>query len=180
MKKVLFLCLCIIVLFSGCEVKKAEEVTNADKFANEYSVSDKNPFVYLSLNEVYDLLDHGTGIIFFGNSDCEVCGVGAEVLTDVLIKNKVKEAYYYNPRRIKEENSKKYKKLLSMIDESSDEEISFNLPCVLVVKDGYITSYNDELVELREEDNDLVIGKDIKKDLRNKYNKLIKDFKSSE
>ncbi len=176
MKKVLFLCLCIVVLLCGCEVKKMNEVTSSDTFAREYSVSRENPFVYITLDEVYDLFDKGTGIIFFGNSDCEVCNVGAQVLTDVLIKNKVKEAYYYNPRKIIDENGKDYKKLIKLINSSSDEEIEFNIPCVMTIKDGKIMSYNNELVELREEDMDLVLDNNTKKDLRSRYNKMIKEF----
>jgi len=53
MKKVLLLFLCMIILVSGCEVKKMDEVTSADTFAREYSVSRNNPFVYASLNDIY-------------------------------------------------------------------------------------------------------------------------------
>ncbi len=176
MKKVLFLCLCIMIFLSGCEVKKMEEVTSADTFSREYSVPRNNPFVYAKLDEVYDLLENGTGIIFFGNSDCEVCNVGAQVLTDVLIKNDIDKAYYYNPKKIIDENDKDYKKLINLINDSTSEEIEFDIPCVMVIKEGNIVSYNNELVELKEEDMDLVLDDNTKKDLRNSYNKMIKEF----
>ncbi len=177
MKKLLCLLLCMILLASGCEVKKMDDVTSAEDFAREYSVSTKNPFVYASLNDVYDILEDGTGIIFFGNSDCDVCNVGAKTITDVLIKNKIKEAYYYNPKNIMDENGKEYKKLIKLINEDSDEEINFDIPSVFIVKDGKVIGYNSDLGTLKNEDIDLALDSDTKKDLKNKYNELIVNFR---
>ena len=66
MKKVVFLLLVGLVLItSGCSVKKTADISNAERFAAEYSVSKDNPFVYASVDEVLEVLKSGTGIIFF-------------------------------------------------------------------------------------------------------------------
>ena len=177
MKKVLFLCLCVIILVSGCSVKKMDEITESEEFAREFSVPSDNPFVYASLNDVFDMLNNGSGILFFGNSDCEICNIGAQTLTDVLIKNKVDVAYYYNPKKIMETNGSNYKRLLKMIKEDLNDDFDFSLPSVFVVKNGTIVGYNDDLAELVENNEDLVLDNDTKKELKNEYNKLIETIK---
>jgi len=174
MKKVLLLFLCMIILVSGCEVKKMDEVTSADTFAREYSVSRNNPFVYASLNDIYELLENGSGIIFFGNSDCDVCSVGAKTLTEVLMKNNIEEAYYYNPKKIMNSNNKDYKKLIKLL--GIDD---FDIPSVFVLENGKIVDYNVDLAKLKEEDIDLALDESTKKDLKSKYNTIIKKYKSS-
>ena len=174
MKKVLLLFLCMIILVSGCEVKKMEEVTSADTFAREYSVSRNNPFVYASLNDIYKVLEKGSGIIFFDNSDCDVCSVGAKTLTEVLMKNDIEEAYYYNPKKLMDSNNKKYKKLVKLLGIDN-----FDVPSVFIIKDGNIIDYNVDLAEIKDEDIDLALDEATKKDLKSKYNNIIKKYKSS-
>lgn len=71
MKKVV-VCLIIMLLFTtGCSIKKVQELSNAEKFAKEFEISSKNPFVYTNIDYVLNLLENGTGIIFFATSDYE-------------------------------------------------------------------------------------------------------------
>jgi len=120
------------------------------------------------------LLENGSGIIFFGNSDCDVCSVGAKTLTEVLMKNNIEEAYYYNPKKIMNSNNKDYKKLIKLL--GIDD---FDIPSVFVLENGKIVDYNVDLAKLKEEDIDLALDESTKKDLKSKYNTIIKKYKSS-
>ena len=47
MKKVVILVVLCSLFVVGCSVKKTEELTDAERFANEYSISSNNYMVYL-------------------------------------------------------------------------------------------------------------------------------------
>ena len=95
MKKICFLFLIGMLMLTGCSVKKTNELTDAEKFSREYGVSKDNPFKYLTIDETIDMLEHGSGIIFLGNSDCEWCTASAKILTKALKEKNVDQAYYY-------------------------------------------------------------------------------------
>ena len=100
MKKVVIILLvtiCSIIIISGCEVKKTNEVTDAERFASEYSVSENNPFKYSNIDEILDIFENGTGIIFFADSDCEWCSATAKVFNEALQYKNIDKVYYYNP-----------------------------------------------------------------------------------
>lgn len=185
MKKVVFLLVVLvsIIFISGCEVKKTEELTDAEKFANEYSVSKENPFKYIDIDEVLDILENKSGIIYFGNSDCEWCITSAEVLTEALNEEDIKEVYYYNPVTIKDKENEKYKKLLNILKEylESDEDGNpeLNILDVYFIKNGQIIGHsNDTINEVNEDDE--IITNENKKELKNKYLKLINEYKKQE
>ena len=80
-KAVVLIVLCsVLFLISGCSLKKTEELSDAEKFANEYSISKNNPFQYADVDDVLALFDNQSGILFLGNSDCEWSTYGAKVL----------------------------------------------------------------------------------------------------
>ena len=57
-KVVVVIAIFSLLLINGCSVKKMEELTDAEKFANEYSISEKNPFHYATVDDVLDLIDN--------------------------------------------------------------------------------------------------------------------------
>ena len=69
MKKIVVFIILLCFFVTGCSVKKVNELTDAEKFANEFNVSDKNPFVYASIDDVIHIFTSDTGIIFIANSD---------------------------------------------------------------------------------------------------------------
>ena len=98
MKKFLFLLLiCTLFMNSGCSIKKTDEMSNAEKFAQEYSIEVDNPFEYISFERLKNIFEDGSGIVFFGNSDNEWCLESANVLYDVLVDSEIDTVYYINP-----------------------------------------------------------------------------------
>lgn len=175
MKKIFFLFV-FLLLITGCSVKKATELTDAEKFANEYSVSEKNQFKYVNIDETIDIIKNGTGIIFFGNSDCEWCVASAQILTDVLKNEKSLKIYYYNPKMIQDKNTKKYKQLITLLKdylETDKEDNSYLfLPDIYFVKNGRIIGHNNDLATMNGTIEKSLTEKR-KKQIKNKYKKLI-------
>lgn len=180
MKKICFLILILILLITGCSVKKTTELTDTEKFSKEYGVSINNSFEYITIDEARNIIENETGIIFFGNSDCEWCVENAKILTEVLNSEKIEKAYYYNPKKISDKNTKKYKKLLTLLsdyleDDKDDNEYLF-LPDTYFIKEGKIIGHNNDLsnMDITEEDE---LTPERKKKIRNKYLKLITEYK---
>lgn len=184
MKKVVtFLVVMIgIGILGGCSVKKTAELTDAERFANEYSIDIKNPFTYATIDEVLDLLKNKSGIVFFGDSDCEWCAIHASLLSDASMEQKLDKIYYYNPRIIKAQNTKKYRELLSILqkylDLGENEDIALSLPEVYFIKNGKIIAHKNG-ASITEIDSDKMTSK-TKEKLKQEYLSLIKDYKKKE
>ncbi|MBQ2640304.1 MAG: hypothetical protein IJF92_06070 [Bacilli bacterium] len=185
MKKVvvLFISILIILVVSGCEVKKAEKVTDSEKFAAEYSVSDNNPYEYSNIDEILKIFDGGTGIVFLADSDCEWCSATAKVFTDALNYKNVSKVYYYNPKKIRDKNTKSYKKLVSILKDylQTDEDNNpyLYLPDIYFVKNGKIIGHNNDTATMNGS-VDEALNKKTKKELKNKYIELISKYNVKE
>lgn len=182
-KAVTFLVAIIGIGFlGGCSVKKTIELTDAERFANEYSINTKNPFIYATIDEVLDLLENKSGIIFFGDSDCEWCVVSASILSDVSVDQKLDTVYYYNPTKIEAKNTKKYRELVSVLRKhlglEEAEEFTLSLPEVYFVKKGKVIAHKDG-TSITEIDSDKKTSKS-KEKLKQEYLNLIKDYRKKE
>lgn len=166
MKKVVILIIlcCILFSISGCSVKKTETLTDAEKFANEYSISNDNPFQYVTTGEVLELVKNKSGILFLGDSDSEWSGFGVEVLSKVLKEKKIDKVYYFNPKELKNRNDNKYEEVEKLLQLNND---SF-LPIVYVIENGKIIDQVDYPVH----DNS-AINDDARERLENEYLDLL-------
>ena len=104
-----------------------EKNSNIDgkKFAEEYtSVTKDNVFVYRSAEEIINILEHGTGVVYLGFPECPWCTAYVPYLNEVAKANDVDKVYYYNI--LNEGNKRIY------------------APSVIAVKDGEILDFDDE------------------------------------
>lgn len=145
--------LIIVLLITGCFNKQENTQTDGYKFAEEYTsingienksgkinreikISDKNPFIYKTAEELVELIDKKeTFIVYFGFSTCPWCRSVLEELVKALDDNKVDKVYYvdvYDIRDVKEldesgniitskEGSKGYMKLLERLNDVLDD-----------------------------------------------------------
>ena len=81
-KKILLtITLTLAVLLTACSMKKE---TDGEKFAKEYDqVSEYNVYVYKNINEIIKVLEHGTGIVYFGFPECPWCQAYVPILNEV-------------------------------------------------------------------------------------------------
>lgn len=178
MKKIVVFITLLCFFVTGCSVKKVNELTDAEKFANEFNVSDKNPFVYATIDDIIHVFTSDSGVIFIANSDEEGSLKAAPILTDAAKSVNIEKIYYYNPKKLKESSPKKYKKLLGIINsylENDNENKKLRLPNVYIVKNGKITGYSNYFSSGEQLSADKLTKKK-KNKIKNEYTTLLKDF----
>lgn len=128
-----------------------EKNTNIDgkKFAEEYtSVTKDNVFVYRSAEEIINILEHGTGVVYLGFPECPWCTAYVPYLNEVAKANDVDKVYYYNILNDRKDNTDNYKKMVDILKDylKFDEEGNKRIyaPSVIAVKDGKIIDFDDE------------------------------------
>ena len=117
--------------------------TDASRFAAEYSnVSKDNAFVYRTGDEIVDILEHGTGVVFLGFPSCPWCQAYVGYLSEVANEKGLDKIYYYNIEKDRSENTELYQKLVSILTpylQYSDEgQRRIYVPNVTFVADGEI------------------------------------------
>ena len=71
-----------------------ENITLTDniKFSKEYtSVNADNVFVYRNINEIINILDNGTGIVYLGFPECKWCQAYVPYLNEVAKENNLEK-----------------------------------------------------------------------------------------
>lgn len=128
-----------------------EKNTNVDgkKFAGEYtSVTEDNVFVYRTIDEIINILEHGTGVVYLGFPECPWCTAYVPYLNEVAKDNGAGKVYYYNILNDRKDNTDNYKKLVDILKDylKFDEEGNKRIyaPSVIAVKDGEIVGFDDE------------------------------------
>lgn len=160
MKKILKLCLFIVLLISltGCNEQNNND---ALRFKEEYEalnnqsvvieINENNPIKYLNFEEVIDLLNNGTGVIYFGFPGCPWCRNMLPVLFDVATNNNIDTVYYFNPSNIRKSDDENYQKLTSLLDnyllENKEGKKTLYVPDVYFVKDGQIVGHHLSTVD---------------------------------
>lgn len=120
-KKIILSIVLILFLFSfgtySLLHKKSSLSLDAVKFAQEYQeVSSDNVFVYKTSEEIIQIMEHGTGVVYLGYPECPWCQEYVKYLNEVAKEVGVEKIYYGNTKKMKEENMDHYKKLISLLD----------------------------------------------------------------
>lgn len=117
--------------------------TDATRFAAEYSnVPKDNAFVYRTGDEIVNILEHGTGVVFLGFPSCPWCQAYAGYLSEIANEKGLDKIYYYNIENDRANNTELYQKLVSILssylqyDEEGQRRIY--VPNVTFVVDGKI------------------------------------------
>ncbi len=194
MKKYIFLFIIMIIsiMVVGCLGRDANKKENALKFKEEYEyyndkktesgkkypkveISKDNPIKYADTDEIIELVEGGSGVIYFGYPTCPWCRSAVPSLLSAAEEAGLDTIYYMNikdERDLKEldkngeiitkkEGSDNYKRLLKALDEYLDEytledakgnkkstgEKRIYVPLVLFVKDGKVIGMHLDTVE---------------------------------
>lgn len=147
MKKYLILLLVVVLVCAGCSITKLSE--DGVKFGEEYSISKNNMFVYATSEEAINILENGTGIIYFGFPECPWCQAAVKMFYEVASKKNVEKIYYLNIKEMREKNTEDYQKIVSLTsdylfeDENNQKRIF--VPDFYFVKDGKILYHNNDM-----------------------------------
>ena len=140
----------IIFLLVNNSIEKEEtKKSDAEKFAEEYTLVDKdNRFVYTEIDEIINILEEGTGIVYLGFPECKWCQQYVVYLNKVAKDRGISKIYYYNIREDREKNTEDYQKIVSLLEEYLEEDEDGNprvyVPAVTFMSNGKILGFDDE------------------------------------
>lgn len=156
-KKVKYIILGVLLLLIASLVVyfvfiKKDNNTDNIKFSKEYtSVSKDNVFVYRSKDEIINILEHGTGIVYLGFPECPWCEAYVVLLNEIAKNEGIEKIYYYNIKEDRDDNTEFYQKVVSILSDylDYDEEGRKRIfvPNVTFVKKGKII-FNDNETSL--------------------------------
>lgn len=116
---VVVLLVLIVGLFAFLNRDKKEEVNvnpDAKKFASEYeTVTEDNPFVYKTADEIIKIMKNGTGVVYLGYPECPWCMAYVKYLNEVANDVGIQKIYYCNTKKLKEESMDKYYEIRDML-----------------------------------------------------------------
>ena len=153
--------------------------SNNNKVYPTVDISSDNPIKYSSYDEIFQILESGTGVIYLGFPECPWCRNLVPVLLSAAKEVELDTLYYLNISEDRDlllldenkdiitekEGNKKYFELVSKLDQILDEYIltandgsevktgekRIYLPLVIFVKNGEIVGYHDGTVESQED-----------------------------
>ncbi len=140
----------ILYLAVSTNNKKEQNITNDnERFANEYkTVTKDNVFVYRDINEIINILEKGTGVVYLGFPECPWCKAYVTYLNEVAKEQDVEKVYYYNILEDRKNNTKEYQKIIELLGDyaANDEEGNKRIyvPMVIGVNKGQIVGFDDE------------------------------------
>lgn len=146
---VLLLLLGAMYLYSKRNEARENDISDSERFSEEYSeVPEDNMFVYADIDEIVDVFERGTGVVYLGFPECPWCQRYVRYLYEVAKEKGVEEIYYFNVRNDRTENSEGYQKLVSELDGflSFDDEGNprIYVPDVSFVVSGKIVGHDNE------------------------------------
>ena len=118
-------------------------MSDAQKFATDYqNVPEDNRFVYATSEEILELFESGTGLVFFGFPECPWCQKLAPLVNQAAKQENLDKIYYFNIREARSENDDTYQKIVGYLKDylSKDEDGNprVTVPDVTALKNGEI------------------------------------------
>ena len=166
--------------------KDKKAVSDMEKFSAEYhEVAKNNVFVYRNIDEIINILEKGTGIVYLGFPECKWCQRYTKYLNEVAMDMGISKIYYYNIREDRKLNTENYHKIVSILENylQNDEEGNKRIyvPSVIALKKGEIVGFDDETAWDTKgfETPDEYWNTDEVNDLKEKLEKMIVDTGSN-
>ena len=152
-KLIIFIIMLVLFIYFGTKDYDGNISDNV-LFANEYKdVSKNNIFVYQSGEEILNILNGGNGIIFLGFPDNIWSHYYAKYLNEVALEEKLDKIYYYDFVRDRTIKNVRYETIVNKLKPylmfSDTNHYALNAPTVIVVKNGNVVYFNDEVQTIR-------------------------------
>ena len=165
--------------------------SDGEKFKAEYealnnenvniNISKNNPIKYVTLDEVFDIIQNKTGVIYFGFPGCPWCRNMIPVLFEATKNNNIDTIYYFNPRNVKKSDNDEYNKLKEILNEYLSEDENgqkvLYVPDVYFIKDGKIVGHHLGTVD-SQEDPTISLTEEEKNELLDIFNELFEKIRN--
>ena len=165
--------------------------SDGEKFKAEYealnneniniNISKNNPIKYVTLDEVFDIIQNKTGVIYFGFPGCPWCRNMIPVLFEAAKNNNIDTIYYFNPRNVKKSDNDEYNKLKEILNEYLSEDENgqkvLYVPDIYFIKDGKIVGHHLGTVDSQEEPT-ISLTEEEKNELLDIFNELFEKIRN--
>lgn len=166
MKKILLFALSIFMLTACSSTSNTAEATpsatstpKVNVMADYEKVEEDNVFYTKDQDSVMKLIEHGTGVVYFGFKECPWCQAYAPYLDEVS-KEYDLSVLYYDILNDRKENTEFYQNLVELIGKQGDDITGYDndgnariyVPLVLYVVNGKIIGYDGESNQLSTDD----------------------------
>ena len=180
-KLIIFLIIIILVLtaalvYLNTDIFKKSEVAQAPisdnvRFHREYiDVEQTNVFKYATVEEIIQIFQDGTGIVFFGFPSCPWCQKYVTVLNEVALERDIEKIYYYNIKEIRDNDTAEYKQLVEILKDYLEVDDKGNkriyVPDTYFIKKGQIVGHNNDTATLSGIDVNEYFTEEKRKDLK--------------
>lgn len=99
------------------KTNNSEVNEDAKRFKEQYSeVADDNVFVYKNVDEIMEIMKHGTAVVYLGYPECPWCQAYVKYLNEVAKEVGLDKIYYCNTKEVKEQNMDKYQELIKILE----------------------------------------------------------------
>lgn len=120
-----------------------------EKFNQDYpEIPVDNNFNYINANDVVNLLNNGTGVIYIGFASNEWSQYYVKYMYEALKEKNLDNIYYYDSVKDKSRQSKSYNEIINILKDylyrNDDDKVDIETPCLIFVKNGVITFFDDE------------------------------------
>lgn len=178
--------------------KEYEALNNMNTNDNKHkyrkiNIPTTNNIVYADIDTIFDVLNNKTGIIYFGKPECPWCRDIISTLIKTAANNNVSKIYYYNPDKIRQENSTEYQELIKRLNQyletdtttqnKNDSNFDINkkrlyMPDVYFVKEGNIVGNHIGSVD-SQKDPYISLSNTQKNELKKIYTNLINKMQTN-
>lgn len=129
--------------------KDDNKESDREKFKSEYTnVTSDNPFVYRSVDQIINILEKGTGVVYLGFPECPWCQAYVPYVEEVAKKVGIDKVYYFNIKEDRKNNTEEYQKIVKILDVylPNDDEGNKRIyvPAIIIVQNGKIIEFDDE------------------------------------
>lgn len=183
----LFIFVGMVYLFAYLGTKDYKtNVSDNIRFSSEYKdITKNNVYVYANENKVLEVLNGKSGILFMGFPSNIWSHYYAEYLNEVALNYEIEEIYYYNFSKDRQMNNNVYNSIVLKLKEylSFDDNGNMDLsaPTVVIVKNGEILYFDDEITHLKGEVSPEEYFTDSRKNLiKTNFDVAIKSFKEGD
>lgn len=119
--------------------------TSDNETYNELNINENNPMVYISLEELVDIINtENEAYIYISSSFCPYCRATVETLLNVAKDLNIDKIYYYDDT--KQSQSDQYDNMLEKLEEkgvnfiNKDGKRKWGVPLILKIKNGQVIS----------------------------------------
>ena len=124
------------------------KLSDQESFTQEYGITSDNIYAYKTSQEVLELLNTGSGIIFFAFPENEWSHVYADLLNEVGKSYGIDEIWYYNFYKDRNNDNYYYNNIVRILNAYvpviDTGEKDLYAPSFVIVREGEIIGYDDE------------------------------------